>query len=103
MVNYGYYPMYNELSDEERAALQNVTLDNLDVKYGSDENMKTAWIDDHCICFNVIVNDIKISFWWFDPEHLAAFIYSKEVKSAAEKVIAILKDEEIGYRDNLEN
>lgn len=99
----GCYPMYSELSEESRETLRQITIENLNVEFKHEDGMRDTWTDDHCLCFNITINDIKLSIWWIDPEYFAACLYANESLKAAKKVMDILKDEESTYLDCLNN
>lgn len=79
-----YKSIYN-FSDNKIKELMAIKPENLDVKF------KNEFTDDHLPCVNVIVNGIKVSFWWLETEEAAAFRFADESERAKNIVAKCIK------------
>ena len=93
------YPQIENLSEAERAILEDINIDNLDIKFNAEAGQRGTWTDDNELCFNVIINNVKISFWWIDPEYFAACLYADASEEAARKVLVLIQDHLDGYAE----
>jgi len=84
-----YYPDIPKMSDESREALKSIAEgdEELVVSFGRDPDAEMVWIDDHELCFNLIINDIEVSFWWIVDDYFRAAIFASNPQSEEEKII----------------
>ncbi len=88
-----YYPDYSELTDSEADILKNINEDSeLVIRFDDDPDAYTTWHDDSELCFNIIINNVKVSFWWIMLEYFAACLYAGESKNALKKFMILIKD-----------
>lgn len=87
------YPMFGNLSESQHEELMSLTTDQLLMNH---KEMLT-WHDDNCLCFNMEINDIKLSFWWIDAPYYAACVYAQDNIKAADMVIELIYDQYASY------
>jgi len=85
-----HYPTFDELCTPDQDDLMNLSIDQYVIRV--DKKEEETWIDDNCFCFNIIINDIKVSFWWTDAKYYAACLYCAVSEEAARKVYDLIND-----------
>jgi len=80
------YRTLSELNEKDLKILNDLTLDNLKIDSGN----QMVWEDDSC--FNIIINGIKVSFWYVDPIVYADMMYANILEEAKVKTLNFIKD-----------
>lgn len=90
---------FNNLTETQQQELVNLTTDQLLIKT---EDLLT-WTDDSEFCFNVIINDIEVSFWWVDPKYYAACVYAQDNIKAADLVIDLIHNGYASFEQSVQS
>jgi len=96
-----YYPTYDELSNSDRTILKEITMDSELFVIFDEDGYYSEWTDDNALCFNVSLNDVRVSFWWINGEYFAATLYAAELESARKKLLTLINDENNLFEENL--
>jgi len=83
-----FYPQFDKLSEDDRKILLNISeVSNIIF----DTNI---WEDDHQACFNMMIDNIKISFWCVNSDYMFPISRLQYTTDGLQKLKELIQVEE---------